>query len=47
MPLLGYHRKFNPQEGDVVIYTTGDVVEKDKKGMLRGQVPSQAPNPKP
>jgi tetratricopeptide (TPR) repeat protein len=37
MPLLGYHRVLYPAAADVVIYTTGYVVEKDKHGFTRGQ----------
>ena len=37
LPLLGYHRVLIPQAGDVVVYTTGYVVEQDKLGYTRGQ----------
>ena len=33
----GYHRVLYPQPADVVVYTTGYVVEKDKHGYTRGQ----------
>jgi len=37
LPLLGLTRAVVPQVGDLAVYTTGYVVEKDKIGLARGQ----------
>jgi len=37
LPLLEFARVIFPQPGDVAVYTTGYVVEKDKLGFTRGQ----------